>query len=289
MIALNFCAIRMCFVAIALAAGTIGSMAQTSAAPAIEQRVDSSQAHQPGTTTASPTSPDPKRAVYSLDEDVISFVKAAVWTGGFFLTAFAVLSVAFFGFDVRAAHKSIRTATDDVKERIDALKKDHQEVQDLKDRLEKLGAALVEEYEKAKLAIPAQPTDSVSSTPPSSSSEASTSSEPERDVPEDWNQAQTKMAIVRGIISTSKFEWTSLSRLERLSGLPRAELLHLTEMDSMVRRSVGMDGKPIFKLKKAVFKFADPQEAASYLIDESVLVDHAARGKEPLKGPIFGN
>jgi hypothetical protein len=282
-------ALRIFSVVFVLTTNAICVMAQAPASAPIMQRVDSSQAPQSNTAAVSFTSSDQKRAVYSLDEDLISFAKVAVWTGGGFLTVFALLAVGFFGIDVRAAHKSIRTATDDIKQRIDALKKEHQEAMDLKDRLEKLGAALVEEYEKSKFTIPTPPVSSASA-PLSTAADPPGDMEPEREVLEDLSMVEAKMATVRRVISTSKFEWTSLDRLERLTKMPRAELLHLTESDSMVRRSVGVDGKPIFKLKKAVFKFVDPSTAPSYLIDESVLMEHAAKGKEPLsRGSIFGS
>jgi len=68
----------------------------------------------------------------NLTNDIVVFVKAAIWTFGIFIAILAFLGVAFFGFDIRKAKTGIQDSLKELREIIEQareLKKSIEETQ----------------------------------------------------------------------------------------------------------------------------------------------------------------
>ncbi len=69
---------------------------------------------------------DPSQTIVKLDlsQDLISFLKFAIWCGGIFIALIAGIGITFFGFDVRKPRSSIVEVTTELKELILNAKKE---------------------------------------------------------------------------------------------------------------------------------------------------------------------
>lgn len=201
-------------------------------------------------TAAFATDAPPAQVTLNLTEDAVKFFKAAVWIGGGFVTILAILGVAFFGFDVRKAHASINESTAELKKLLtDAqalhaeIKKTHEELSELKSKyeinakerennIEELGAKIEELTDKVTVVELTEPAvfDFV----------AKEKQEPSRDIP----------TLIRDVIESSSFEWTTIQRIMKKTGLSREQIQETTQKMSDVEISLGKKTKDhIFKIK----------------------------------------
>ncbi len=169
------------------------------------------------------TSTASKAVTVSLDADLVTFVKAAIWVGGAFLAAFAFIGVAFFGWDVHKARSSISEVQKEIKQQLEELRKDFAELKELKEKLEQLGAQLEEATEPTKTSA---------------------------------NRAQvverSNLDLIREVISTSSYEWTTIGRIMKRTGLSREEILREVRAAPDIQIGHGRKTQDnIFKFKNA--------------------------------------
>ena len=135
----------------------------------------------------------------SLDSDLIEFFKTAIWVAGIFLALYVLIGIVFFGWDVGKARSSIMDARKDVKEQLKDLQDDYAKLKDLKEKLEELGAKLQETTE--------------------SSQAPAAVSAPQQLV------RRTSLDLIREVISSSNYEWTTIGRIIKKTGLSREDIL----------------------------------------------------------------
>lgn len=238
---------------------------------------------------AQPVTPAaPQRVTMSLDQDLITFVKWAVGIGGFILVAFGGFVVWFFGVDVAQTRKAMLDAREDIAKRLDAIRSDHQILRELKERLQKLGAELVDEIEKARTAAgpPAAPA-------PGQDTEAS-GREQSGPLTEAWDLEEKKRDRIRVMLASSEFEWSTIGTIQKKTKLSPEEIERIARNDPLVQIGQGRQGATLLRLKE--FNF--PQIGAAYramakpgsLAEEAfqaALWEHAQQGKRPT-GKLFG-
>ena len=183
------------------------------------------------------SNPVPQQITVSIDADLITFFKSAIELGGAFLFIYAIIGVIFFGWDVKKAHDSIidaqREAKDmvkelneerkEVKDGLKELLKDQRAFKDLKERLEQLGAKLQEESESHQ------------QSPVASSNERS------------------NIELIRQIIESSDFEWTTIGRIMNKTGLSRNDVLQ--EARAAPDIEIGYNRQtqaPLFKISRNI-------------------------------------
>ena len=186
----------------------------------------------------------------NIDKDLMTFVKTTFWIAGVFLAVISFIGIAFFGFDVRNASKhlsEIRKELDkksgllkdlfeDVKEGKQTLERNRVEfekyITQAQEKVEQLGA----EIEGLITLKDETFTDKVSTTSKLISKNS---------------DSQDDISLLKEIISTSSFEWTSLKRIIAKSGLDRDTILKTARKDPEIIISIGSKSKDhIFKLKK---------------------------------------
>ena len=146
----------------------------------------------------------PQAVTVSVDSDLLTLFKGAIWAAGIFLAAFAFIGVAFFGWDVRKARASLADAQSETRALLKELQADFAEMKSLKDKLEQLGAQLEE-----------------------GGSEASTEPPLERAT------ERTSIDLIREVIKTSNYEWTTIGRIVKRTGLTREQVLLVGRVASM--------------------------------------------------------
>lgn len=162
----------------------------------------------------------PKVVTISLNEDVISFIKGAVWVGGVFLAAFAFIGIAFFGWDVRKARASIAEAQKEIRESLAEMRKDYAALKEMKEQLELAGAQLQE--------------DSENEPPPALQGATS----------------RSNIDLIREVLRTSKYTWTTLGRIMKRTGLDRDTVLQEARSASDIVISFGRQSNDhIFRFK----------------------------------------
>jgi hypothetical protein len=185
-----------------------------------------------GLVAAAEPSASAKIVTVSLDGDLISFFKTAIWVGGIFLALYALIGVVFFGWDVAKARASLSGAQKEVREQLRELRKDFREMKELKDKLQELGAKLQEETEP--LAEKAGP---VSATAPS---------------PAPGTASRTDRDLIREVIASSSYEWTTIGRVLKKTGLSREDILREARSDPDIVVGYGRQTKDhLFKFKHA--------------------------------------
>jgi septal ring factor EnvC (AmiA/AmiB activator) len=182
--------------------------------------------------------------------DLVTFIKCAVWAGGLFLAALAILGVTFFGFDVRKARASIQDELSDLRKIIEdarSLRSDieksqsdqnkvQRELIDIKDRFEK--AAEDSEQRVKELGAKIE--------------ELTDQHEPKEQIPRtDSPAGRTTQNLIREIIQSSRFEWTTMSRLMKRTGLSREDVLATVRMMPDIRIGFGRESQDnIFRFKR---------------------------------------
>lgn len=164
----------------------------------------------------------PKVITMSLNEDVLSLVKGAIWGGGAFLAIFAFIGIAFFGWDVRKARASITDAQKEIQQSLETMRKDAAALKELKEKLEETGAQVQEFIEKNQSA-PAKATG-----------------------------ARTNLDLIREVIQTSNYTWTTVGRIMKRTGLDRDTILNETRAAPDIEIGYGKQSQDqIFRFKNA--------------------------------------
>lgn len=168
----------------------------------------------------------PQAVTVSVDQDLLVLMKGIVLGGSIFLAVFAFIGVAFFGWDVRKARASLADAQKETRELLQELKTDFNEMKILKEKLEQLGAQLEE----------------------SGSQEPKEPKEP----PSERAVERSSTERIRDVIRTSNYEWTTIGRITKRTGLTRDEVLNEFRKASDIIIGNGSQTQDfIFKLKSA--------------------------------------
>jgi len=163
----------------------------------------------------------PQAVTVSVDSDLLTLFKGAIWAAGIFLAAFAFIGIAFFGWDVRKARASLADAQSETRALLKELQADFAEMKSLKDKLEQLGAQLEED-----------------------GSEGAKEPLLERAV------ERSSIDLIREVIKTSSYEWTTIGRIVKRTGLTREQVLEQARKAPDIRIGNGRKTQDfIFKLK----------------------------------------
>ncbi|MBT9505565.1 hypothetical protein [Rhodoferax sp.] len=175
-----------------------------------------------GAALGADTEVAPKVVTISLNEDVISLVKGAIWVGGIFLAIFAFIGVAFFGWDVRKARSVISEAQKEIQDSMEVMRKDAAALKELKERLEQTGAKVQEDIEKIQ--------------PP----------------PALVQGTRSNIDLIREILRTSDYTWTTIGRVMKRTGLDRATALQEIRAAPDIEISFGKESQDqIFRFKES--------------------------------------
>ena len=170
----------------------------------------------------------PQPVTVSVDPDLLVLLKGAVWVGGAFLAAFAFIGVAFFGWDVRKARASLADAQMETRGLLKELQADFAGMKALKEKLEQLGAQL---------------------------EESGTDATKEPSV--EQSAGRTSIDLIREVIGTSSYEWTTIGRVVKRTGLTREQVLEEVRKASDIRISNGR------KTQDFIFKFKVKSDSKS--------------------------
>ncbi len=229
-----------------------------------------------------------------LTEDAVSFFKFATWVGGGFLLIYAVIGLAFFGFDVRKAKSAIGDDVKDMKGllseantllasiRLGELETSKLKIQfeifekQYESRLAELGAMMEEQQDSTSVLLPARATGGgirfgvrTTPLPKESDIKAESQAKPSELLAEsggpgsvvtpnklgdaqafDHDSSRSRSDLVREVVRNSKFEWTTIGRLVKKSGLDRDEILEIARTMSDVEIGFGkMTKDHLFRLK----------------------------------------
>lgn len=175
----------------------------------------------PLTALAASAASTPQLVSVSVDQDLLTLIKIAVWAGGAFLAVYALIGLTFFGWDVRKARTSLLDAQKETNELLQELKTDLNKMKELKEKLEQLGAEL------------------------EASSSTGTNEVPLKDA-----STRTSIDLIREVIESSNFEWTTIERIVNRTGFTREQVLEEIRKASDVRIGKGKKSQDfIFKLK----------------------------------------
>ena len=179
-----------------------------------------------------------------LSNDLITLIRFAVWGGAILLLALAGIGVAFFGFDIRKARGSITDMTSELKKLIEEAKKEYEllrnmkaemielkqnfdvSVADSKNKIEELGAMI----------------EAMADTSPREGFETG--------VGVASQATRTDTDLILDIIRGSNFQWTTIHRLMKRSGLDRDKILEITRSIPDVEINIGKKSRDhIFRLR----------------------------------------
>lgn len=160
------------------------------------------------------------QVILSVDQDLVALLKAAVWFGGIFITVLAFIGVAFFGWDVRKARASLLDAQKETRDLLNELKADFASMKALKENLEKLGAELEESECAGTKESPIEPA------------------------------GRTSRDLIQEVIKSSNYEWTTIGRIVKRTGLTRDQVLEEARKSPEIQIGNGRKTQDfLFKLK----------------------------------------
>lgn len=191
-----------------------------------------------GLAVAAEPSASAKMVTISLDADLIMFVKTAILVGGIFLTIYALIGTMFFGWDVRKARASLNEAEKEVREQLKEVRQGFRETKELTDKLQELGAKLQEDMEALATAGESKAELAAGPSPPAAATSPSVS--------------RTDRDLIREVIASSNYEWTTIGRIMKKTGLSREDILRETRADPDIVIGYGRQTQDhLFKFKHA--------------------------------------
>lgn len=161
-----------------------------------------------------------KVTTLSVDQDLVSFVKFAIWAGGIFLAVFASIGIAFFGWDVRKARAAILDAQKETSKQLKELQADYEALKQLKENLEQLGAQLEESVETRS-----------------------------NDIATSKTNGRSNLDLIREVIATSNYKWTTIGRIVKRTGLKRDKIIEEVQSAPEIQIGYGL------KTKDIIYKF----------------------------------
>jgi len=166
----------------------------------------------------------------------IVFFKYFVYIAGFLALAFAALGIMFFGFDVRNANRlrsleEIVATQKKAQEKylaeqeeffLEAQRRVEARLAEIQDQIEQAGARVQELSEMHTPGVPSSAN----------------------------RQGRTDDELIHEVIEDSKFEWTTIGRIESKTGLARDEIVRIARTMRDIEIGRGNKSKePIFKLR----------------------------------------
>jgi len=171
-----------------------------------------------------------------LDENLVTFVKGAIWVGGIFLAIFTFIGVAFFGWDVRKARNSIAEIQKEMVQSIKEIRSDIISMKEMKEEFEELGAQLEETMDNYKIQIPS-PEDMP--TPGASQSGGFGTLFMDTDTKIESKQSRSDLNIIKEVISSSNYKWTTIGRIVKKTGLDKDSILREARSSSDIEIGFG--------------------------------------------------
>ena len=196
-------------------------------------------------STTSALAADASQTLVKLDlsQDLITFLTFAIWCGAIFIAILAALGVAFFGFDVRKARSSIMEMTSELRGLIDNAKKEHEKLQSIQEELTQLKVrfdATVADAERRIEELGAQIEETTSDASAITGTEAAEPSQ----------EGRSEDELIRELIRGSSFNWTTIGRLKKRTGLSSEGILEQARAMQDIEISTGKKSKDhIFRLK----------------------------------------
>lgn len=197
-----------------------------------------------------------------VSEGMFSFIKISLIVAGSYITLFAAIGITFFGWDIRKAKSSmhdelgkfhlelqqLKAQVEEAKMYINAKFTESKEMfktlEDAKNRLEEIGAHLEETKD---MSDDAGVDDSYSSQSQNNSDYGKSKSENNSTKS---THTRSDLDLIKDIMSSSKYTWTTIKRIQNKTGLSRETILKLTRSDPGIVISIGKDSKDhIFKFR----------------------------------------
>jgi Zn finger protein HypA/HybF involved in hydrogenase expression len=203
----------------------------------------------------------PQQITMSVDAELIEFIKITIILGGSFLVIYALIGGAFFGWDVRKARGSINDAQKEIKERLKEFQEDYVALKDLQEKLEELGAKLQEQTETPRISAAApvhMPVRDSAHVPSHEDTVSPTSS---------TAGTRSNIDLIREVIASSNYEWTTIGRIMKITGLSHDEILREVRSASNIIISYGR------QTKDNIFKFASTVVRNSSAVSNSRILD----------------
>lgn len=201
---------------------------------------DNLRINSPDTTIikTSQKSIDNNKVEVTLDKDLISFVKSVFWIAGIFLALISFIGIAFFGFDVRNAKKNINDTINEIRNTVNEAQQIFTEVKEKQTQIEekrKLFESYVDQAKETIEQIGAQ---------------VETLAEEEVPKISRSENIRDDAELIKDIIKSGSFDWTTIGRIIRKSGLSRDEILKIARSQPEIIIGYGVKSKDhIFKLK----------------------------------------
>jgi uncharacterized protein YoxC len=183
----------------------------------------------------------------SLDAGLVTLIKISVPIVIGLLLVYAVIGVTFFGFNIRDARKSLKEATDEISENLKALKATLEELESLKQRVKALHEDVQEVGSKVdELAEPAHQSEHHGIA-------ASNASPSELDtvIAAPIDGRRTHIDLIREVIASSRYEWTTIGRIMKGTGLSRDEIMKAAQGAMDIKIGRGRTTKDF------IFKFSE--------------------------------
>jgi hypothetical protein len=205
-------------------------------------------------------------------QDLIAFAKVCVWVGGIFILLLTGLGIAFFGFDVRSAHRRISEDTKEVGAFIAGVRELQDKTRDSVIQSEDRARSILKDLEDLVSKQRETQAKAVDVQTEFFSKLKRDVEESLRGIQEQVEQAGAEVQeliektdksdshvdrrrgrsdedLIREVISTSKFEWTTLGRIMTATGLPKDKLMEIARRMEDIWISRGA------KTRDAIFKF----------------------------------
>ncbi len=205
-------------------------------------------------------------------QDLIAFAKVCVWVGGIFILLLTGLGIAFFGFDVRNAHHRISEDTKEVGALIAGVRELQDKTRDSVILAEDRARGILKDLEDLASKQREAQAKAVDVQNQFFEKLRRDVEESLRGIQEQVEQAGAQVQemiektdnsdshvnrrrgrsdedLIREVISTSKFEWTTIGRIMTATGLPKDKLMEIARRMEDIRISRGG------KTHDAIFKF----------------------------------
>lgn len=181
-----------------------------------------------------------------LSQDLVTLLQFGAWSTAVFVVLIAGIGVAFFGFDVRKARSSISDMMTELHSLLTEAKKDQECMRTFQAEFKeskKLFEEYVKEAESKIEQIGAQIEDMVDKALPAQKIDKS---------PKESVEERSDADLIREIIRSSTFKWTSISRVIKRTEFTREHVMELVRRMPDIQISIGKDsGNQIFRFKEA--------------------------------------
>jgi cell division protein FtsB len=168
-----------------------------------------------GEAFAIETVEEKQQMMMSLDKDIVTFVKFAIYTGSGFLLIFASIGLCFFGWDVHKTRSQFISQRDELKIMHDEVTAKVKKIHELMEKYEELGAQIEESTDDNLRSIDNVPRGRAATFAMAGNGSAVNEKENHRG----------DLDIIKEVISSSSYKWTTIGRVIKKTGLNKEDIL----------------------------------------------------------------